>query len=873
LHTTPDSPASPQADDADAGTPEVGDKQDSAAEPTPAAAGATSAPDDAKKAGTPAEAGESPGRDAEPDAAATADAGADVGSEADADSDSDEGKSGKRGRRRRGGRGRGRTRRDDDGDDTGPDEDDDDGGDDDDADEPAARDRRGGRGRSRRDDADADEPGTDDDDDDSSDGDDDDDDESEPRRRTRGRRGGRGRRNRNRRSETAGDAGSDGDTGDDDDDGDDDEAEKPRRGRSRSRGERRRRSHDDEAEDDGDDDDADDDYDDEDAPPRRRNRGRSARRRDDGNRSGDEYDDTDDDDDDDDDGDEDDNGDDRPRSRRSRRGGRNRRGRDRDRDRDRDRGRDRDRDRDRRPRRPAARQRMLINATEPEELRIAILEGNELVDYNIERPHAEVIGALGNIYKGVVQNVEPAIQAAFIDIGLSKNGFLHVSDVNPAYGERLKTRGDDGSLGNYESLIRQESRRNGSEAPKIQDLLKKGQEVLVQVTKSQIRHKGPSLSTYISIPGRFLVLMPNVAKRGVSRKIQDDRARRKLKDLIAKLDGPEDMGFIARTAAAGQTLDDLDTDLGYLHKLWNVILRQIRDSRSPACVYEESDLIIRTVRDVFRPQIEEIVIDDADTHEKVADFMRAIEPRYADRVKHYDDPTPLFYRFGVEREIEKLNDAKVPLKSGGFLVIEQTEALVAIDVNSGRFKNESDSEKMAVKINLEAAAEITRQLRLRDLGGLIINDFIDMRDPDNQRAVEHRMRDGLREDKAKTKVCRMSPLGLIEMTRQRVKQSHARTTQDTCPHCNGTGYVKSLPSQTLTVMRKIKMAMAQDKARKVTVTGPLPVVQHINNSMRLEIAELERDYEREVEINAATSAAIHDILVTYTTDQGHTYTV
>ena len=294
---------------------------------------------------------------------------------------------------------------------------------------------------------------------------------------------------------------------------------------------------------------------------------------------------------------------------------------------------------------------MLINVAEAEEIRIAMTEGPELIGFNIDRPGSDVVGALGNIYKGVIQNVEPAIQAAFVDLGLGKNGFLHVSDVIPAYGDRWKSNGAGKQLSNYEGFAVRDRGRD-EDRLRIQDLLKKGQEVLVQVTKSQIRHKGPSLSTYISIPGRCLVLMPNVEKRGVSRKIADDRVRRDLKHSIAALDAPDGMGFIARTAAAGQTREELKADLDYLIKLWQVILRRIKDTKAPSCVYEESDLVIRTVRDSFRADVAEILIDDEDEWRKVHDFMRAVEPKYADRVVHYAEQIPIFDKFGIEREIE-----------------------------------------------------------------------------------------------------------------------------------------------------------------------------------------------------------------------------
>ncbi|MEP0847044.1 MAG: Rne/Rng family ribonuclease, partial [Phycisphaerae bacterium] len=411
---------------------------------------------------------------------------------------------------------------------------------------------------------------------------------------------------------------------------------------------------------------------------------------------------------------------------------------------------------------PAARKEMIINVVPHEECRISILEDGRLQEIYLERASAE--NHVGNIYKGVVTNVEPSIQAAFVDFGLGKNGFLHISDLHPQYFPNGE--------GNTEDVGRKMPRRH---RPPIQRCVRRGQELLVQITKEGIGTKGPTLTTYLSVPGRYLVMMPGMRQLGVSRKIEDEEVRRKIRAVLNELDLPDDIGFIARTAAEGRTRDELQSDLNYLTRLWRAVQNRIRSLRAPTELYRDSDLVIRTIRDVYSADVARIVVDSAEVAERAREFLGLFSPEAANSVQIYDGPEPIFHKFHIEQELERLHSRHVPLKSGGSLVIDQTEALVAIDVNSGRFRTEDDAETTAYKINLEAADEIPRQLRLRDLGGVVVCDFIDMRAERHRREVERRLVNNLKQHKERAKVLRMSAFGIIEMTRQRQRASLTRS--------------------------------------------------------------------------------------------------
>lgn len=506
---------------------------------------------------------------------------------------------------------------------------------------------------------------------------------------------------------------------------------------------------------------------------------------------------------------------------------------------------------------------MLINVAQPEECRIAIVEDGVLEELYVERTGQD--NYVGNIYKGVVVNIEPSIQAAFVDFGVGRNGFLHISDVEPEYFRQAgidprrfgngEHRGEDdyNSDAPRESASRSRS-RNGLRPrvkPPIQDVFRRGDEVLVQVIKEGIGTKGPTLSTYISIPGRYLVLMPALQRIGVSRKIEDEAARRRLRDIMLELNPPKGIGFIVRTAGADRSKRELSRDLAYLLRLWKVIVRRIRKLPAPVDIYQESDMIIRTIRDIFNGDCDAIYIDEPNAYERAKEFLQLVMPRYVHHLQLYSGKEPLFYKYRLDEEIAKIHQRKVPLPSGGSIVIDQTEALVAIDVNSGSFRADDSAEETAYRMNLIAAKEIARQIRLRDLGGVIVNDFIDMRREKHRRDVERALRDAVKRDRARTKILRTSPFGLIEMTRQRVRPSLKKSVFTDCPTCGGTGWVKTPESMVLDVIRLLILASQRENIRYVTVTVALPVAEFLNNRKRHELARLEDEGKMTVEIVGA----------------------
>jgi len=511
---------------------------------------------------------------------------------------------------------------------------------------------------------------------------------------------------------------------------------------------------------------------------------------------------------------------------------------------------------------------MLINVLQPEECRIAIVEDGVLEELYVERTSQE--NYVGNIYKGRVVNIEPSIQAAFVDFGVGRNGFLHVSDVELQYYKHLL--GSNGS-GNGDAPKprgrgRVRNERSVRNKPPIQEIFKRGSEVLVQVIKEGIGTKGPTLSTYISIPGRYLVLMPGLQRVGVSRKINDDDARRKLRASLNELDPPPGLGFIIRTAGIDRTKRDLQRDLNYLVRLWRVIVRRIMKMPSPVDIYEDSDMIIRTIRDIFTADIDAVWIDEDSAYERAREFMKIVLPRYVNRIKRFDGKEPLFHKYKIEEEIARIQNRHVPLPGGGSIVIDQTEALVAIDVNSGNFRADDDAEKSAYQVNLRAADEISRQIRLRDLGGVVVSDFIDMREERHRRGVERALREAIRRDRARTKVLRISPFGLIEMTRQRIRPSLRRSTYEDCPCCTGTGQVKTAESLAIEVMRQLMTAATQDGVRRLTVEVHERVANYLNNRKRREITSLEEGGEIVVSITARTDVGPEHVLLRALDDIG-----
>lgn len=520
---------------------------------------------------------------------------------------------------------------------------------------------------------------------------------------------------------------------------------------------------------------------------------------------------------------------------------------------------------------------MLINVSQAEECRIALLEDGILEELYTERTSQN--NWVGNIYKGKIVNIEPSIQAAFVDFGVGRNGFLHISDIEPQYfrqagydpaeimdGRSSHEDDDDEEEGNGNGEGREEDRRSENRPPRtgrlrsgrprfkppIQEIFRRGDEVLVQVIKEGIGTKGPTLSTYISIPGRYLVLMPSLGRVGVSRKIEDEDARRKLKSMMLELNIPKGVGFIVRTAGQERTRKELSRDVAYLLRLWKVLVRRIKNQPGPCDVYEESDIMIRTIRDTFTEDIDSIVVDHPDAFHRAKEFMELVMPRYANRIQLYESREPLFHKYKLESEIAKIHQRVVPLRGGGSIVIDSTEALVAIDVNSGNFRgNEDNAEENAFHLNLSAAKEIARQLRLRDLGGVIVNDFIDMRKESHRRKVEKSLRDAMRRDRARTKILRTSPFGLIEMTRQRIRPSFKRSVYEDCPCCRGRGLVKTAESMSIEVSRLLMLACQQQGASKVQLRVHENVASYLNNRKRREIISLEESSGVSIQILAS----------------------
>ncbi|MDZ4818600.1 MAG: Rne/Rng family ribonuclease [Planctomycetota bacterium] len=531
---------------------------------------------------------------------------------------------------------------------------------------------------------------------------------------------------------------------------------------------------------------------------------------------------------------------------------------------------------------------MLINVSQPEECRIAIVEDGILEELYIERTSQD--NYVGNIYKGRVVNIEPSIQAAFVDFGVGRNGFLHISDLEPQYFRQggydpdkpiddgrpprrdrppvEEVAEDDDEIVDEDGSPPARGRRPGPRPgarprvkPPIQDVLRRGDELLVQVIKEGIGTKGPTLSTYISIPGRYLVLMPALGRVGVSRKIEDEDARRKLRDMMLELAPPKGLGFIVRTAGVDRTKKELSRDLAYLLRLWKVIVRRIKKHPAPIDIYEESDMIIRTIRDIFTGDVDSIHIDEPAAYERAKEFLQIVMPRYANRLHLYEGKEPLFHRYRLDEEIMKIHQRKVPLKQGGSIVIDPTEALVAIDVNSGNFRADDNADETAYQMNCAAAREIARQLRLRDLGGVIVNDFIDMRKERHRRGVERALREAVRRDRARTKILRTSPFGLIEMTRQRIRPSLKRSVYKDCPGCTGTGVVKTAESMAIEVVRLLILASQREEISRISVTVCDEVATYLNNKKRREISRLEDDGAMSVQIFSREDVSPEHLLV------------
>jgi len=459
---------------------------------------------------------------------------------------------------------------------------------------------------------------------------------------------------------------------------------------------------------------------------------------------------------------------------------------------------------------------MLFNATQQEELRVAIVEGQKLVDLDIESASREQ--RKSNIYKGIITRIEPSLEAAFVDYGEERHGFLPFKEVSRSY---FKPDIDVGRA-------------------RIQDALREGQELIVQVEKDERGTKGAALTTFISLAGRYLVLMPNNPRGGgVSRRVEGED-RNELRDTLDQLQLPDGMSVIARTAAIGRTPEELNWDLNYLMQLWRAVESASADpAKKPFLIYLESSLVIRAIRDYFQPDIGEILIDTEEIYEQARAFMQTVMPDNVGKVKLYRDDVPLFSRFQIEHQIESAYSRQVALPSGGAIVIDHTEALVAIDVNSARATRGGDIEETALRTNLEAAEEVARQLRLRDLGGLIVIDFIDMESQRNQRDVENRLRDALKFDRARVQIGKISRFGLMELSRQRLQPSLEETAHISCPRCSGTGFIRGTESTALHVLRILQEEAMKENTGAVHAQVPVDVSSFLLNEKRAEIQKLE----------------------------------
>ena len=494
---------------------------------------------------------------------------------------------------------------------------------------------------------------------------------------------------------------------------------------------------------------------------------------------------------------------------------------------------------------------MIIHDDPGVETRIAILENGRLEELYTERTKAAT--GVGNIYKGRVTNVESAIQAAFIEYGGSQRGFLHVTDLHPKYFPGKETSERVGKK------IAKHKR------PLIQKCLKRGDEVLVQVLKEGIGTKGPTLTSYMSIPGRLSVMMPYMDKVGVSRKIEDDDNRKKMRKVLDSINLPEGFGFILRTAALGKNKLDVKRDIAYLIRLWKMIEKRIESVGAPCQLYNESDLLVRTIRDILRPSIDVIVVDSDSSHERIETFLKIAAPRSSRKIIQYRGASPIFHAFDVERQIEEVHSREVTLPSGGRLVIDQTEALVAIDVNSGKSRNAKNSESNAVNTNLEAADEICRQLRLRDLGGIVINDLIDMGHASNRKKVELKFEENLQRDRARSTILPISRFGLLEMTRQRIRPSVLDSHYVDCSHCDGRGNVKTTEEVAADATRHCGWLLHHEQIKRVELTCSPAVGTYLLSNKRGELNNYELRSNKRIVVRISEELA-KDRLVYYAYD-------
>ena len=485
--------------------------------------------------------------------------------------------------------------------------------------------------------------------------------------------------------------------------------------------------------------------------------------------------------------------------------------------------------------------KMLINVMHPEEARVAIVHDGRLMELNIEITGKEQ--TKGNIYKGVVLRVEPGLQAAFVDIGRAKPGFLQMGELHPDFWQWRDDVPED-----------QRKRR-----PRIQEVLRRGQELLVQVEKDERDHKGSALTSYVSLPGRYMVIMPGSDSSGISRKVEQEGERKKLKEFVAAMNIPEGIGYIIRTEAVGRSAEELQKDLDNLLGMYENIKKSAEEIKGAGEVYQDRGLIIRSIRDYFSDDIDEVLVDSKEAYREAKEFFRETMPKCEKLVKLHKEKRPIFSRFQLEEQIDQIYEKRVPLPSGGSLIIEPSEALVSIDVNSGKSSGERGIEDTAYKTNMEAAEEVARQLRLRDLGGLIVIDFIDMRENKHNHEVEKTLKQALKMDKARVNLGRISEFGMLEMSRQRIAKTINDAIHLECPHCEGRGKVKSVEAMALSFLRKVHGAAAKGTVSEVHGGLPLEVAYYLLNRKKRELTQIENDYEIEVTVKGKTSYLLNQL--------------
>lgn len=492
--------------------------------------------------------------------------------------------------------------------------------------------------------------------------------------------------------------------------------------------------------------------------------------------------------------------------------------------------------------------RLFVANVSPVETRIALLEDKRLVELSIERQESRSL--VGNIYKGRVDSIVPGIQAAFIDIAEEKNGFLYVSDIAGTEGT--------GDFVFEEGVARPSKRKRRAKDQRIEKLLKKNQNIMVQVAKDRLGTKGVRLTNFVTLPGRYLVLMPTVSHLGVSRKIDGEEERERLRRILQTI-RPKGTGLITRTAGEGCKKKDFQNDVRYLQKVWGKVKSKMESMRGPCLLYEDLGPVLRVVRDAFTSEVDRFVVDSEEEYGRILRFLDTFAPDLKKRCKLYAANRPIFDKYGIEEEIERALRSKVYLKSGGHICIEQTEALIAIDVNTGKFVGKSRLEETVARTNFEAAEEIARQVRLRDLGGIIVIDFIDMAFESNRRQLLSRLREALKADRAKTTLSEVSELGMIEMTRKRVKHNLIKALSQPCPYCEGSGMVRSVTTMTFDTLRQLRNLFCRSKEKSVIVQVHPDVARRLRTEDKDFLDEVAALFDRDVAVESVSDFHVHDL--------------